>query len=320
MPSSKLLWYPDRGFELDLDVGDDEVTLRMVAIPVPAEGTDELEADGVELHKLEVLFKGQAEIEGEPGQIQSARVRIEGGELHIDVSIEDMETGEIVRWSADVRVQIPAGAPRTGGPRPPAPEEDDLDWEDETTLERLIVDAPSASPTPTRREGGRDGGKAAKDARPVAGIQRLIQALKELDDPSGELDDDDDASDEEEKAKTENRPPAPSSRPPAPMGRNPVPVLSAKPAELPRVVPAEPVLAPEEEGRRFLDFLLEREAVQLEDEADPDELAVGVARLLQQPGGLEMRARALSRWLMAQPQVADLFVDDDDLATLLDQW
>jgi hypothetical protein len=89
---------------------------------------------------------------------------------------------------------------------------------------------------------------------------------------------------------------------------------------MPPAEPAEPVLSAEEEGRRFLDFLLEREALQLEDDADPDELAVGIVRLLQLPGGPETRARALSKWLMAQPQVADLFVDDDDLAALLDQW
>ena len=308
MPSCTLNWYPDRGFELDLDVGDDDVTLRMVAIPVPAEGTAELIDVGVELNKLEVLFKGQAEIEGEPGQIQEARVRLIGAGLEVQVSIEDMETGEIVRWSTATPVKVSAEAPISGGPKPPTPKEDDLDWEDETTLERLIVDAPSASATPERRPD--------KELKTTAGIQRLLQALRELDEPP----DSDDAEGDSAPGPSKRQTPAspgvrsgagastpPKSSPPRPMSKPPP-------------VAVEPVLSAEEEGQRFLQFLLEREALQLEDDVDPTELAVGIVRLLQLPGGSESRARALSKWLMAQPQVADLFVDDDDLAALLDQW
>jgi hypothetical protein len=306
MPSCSLNWYPDRGFELDLDTGDDEVTLRMVAVPVPADGTEILYAEGVDLHKLEILFKGQAEIQGEPGQIQDAHVRlVEQGELEIEVKIEDMETGDLVNWSASVPVQIAPGAPDKGGPKPIPPDEDELDWDDETTLERLIVDAPPASPTPDRKG-------PPKEQKGAVGIQRLLKALETLDEDSS--DDEDDLPPRKPAANGSKSSKAPSS---VPVRAAPTVPPSPPPASAAKSKGSSADL---EEATNFIDLLIEREALALEEDATPADLAAGVAKILGGPLGPERKAKALSTWLMDQPAVADLYVDDDDLATILDQW
>ncbi len=66
MASCTLAWFSDRGFELDVEIADDDVAIRLAAVPVPADGTDELRL-GVELDKLDILFKASVEIEGESG-------------------------------------------------------------------------------------------------------------------------------------------------------------------------------------------------------------------------------------------------------------
>ena len=47
---------------------------------------------------------------------------------------------------------------------------------------------------------------------------------------------------------------------------------------------------------------------------------IELARILAGPAGPERKARSLSKWLMDQPSVAELYVDDDELASILDQW
>ncbi len=318
MSSCVLTWSSDRGFELDLDVGDDEVTLRMAKVPVPADGTAEL-SGGVALHHLEILFKGQAELDGEPGQIQSARVALREGALSVEVEIEDMETGDIVRWEAEVPVQVPAHAPARGGPRPAPPEEDELDWDDETTLEKLIVDAPPASATPERKSKPPESGPRA-----ATGIQRLLNALSSLDDDEPSSDDEADAFPPPVLRAPASRPPAPASRPPAPVSRLPssVPAAAgrAPPPKPPVAGPSAADLTAEDEARRFVAFLIERESLALEDDEDAETLTSGVARVLSGHGNPDRKARALSKWLIDQPAVAELYVDDDELASILDQW
>lgn len=220
MGSATLHWYSDRGFELDLEAAEDDVAIRLAAVPVPADGTVELR-EGVDLDRLDILFKAVVEINGEPGQLHDARIQLvdeeAGPSLNIDAKCEDAETGEIVpvRWT--IGVAVPAGVPLRGGPRPVPTNEDDLDWEDETTLEQLVVNAPETPLTddddlgmPSGRapahkgtskggtsrggtsKGGASGGRNGKDAGRAEpsripagagrGLQALLQALARVDD------------------------------------------------------------------------------------------------------------------------------------------
>ena len=56
MGSAQIRWTSDRGFEVDVEVSDDDVALRLLSVPVPADGTLELE-QGVDLDRLDILFK-----------------------------------------------------------------------------------------------------------------------------------------------------------------------------------------------------------------------------------------------------------------------
>jgi hypothetical protein len=167
MSTGTLHWYEDRGFELDLEAAEDDVAMRLVAVPVPADGTEELRS-GVELDRLDILFKAIVEIQGEPAQLHEARVQlvVDGGNdlLEIDARCEDVETGDILPLKLSVAIRLPARAPERGGPRPVPQNEDDLDWEDETTLEQLVVNAPETGssgldledePAADRATGGR---------------------------------------------------------------------------------------------------------------------------------------------------------------------
>ena len=78
--TATLSWFSDRGFELELSADLEDIQLRFAALPVPADGTIEL-AEGVELNKLDILFKCQAGIDGPPAQLQDAVVAVRDGKL-----------------------------------------------------------------------------------------------------------------------------------------------------------------------------------------------------------------------------------------------
>lgn len=190
MGTATLHWYSDRGFELDLEVAEDDVAIRLAGVPVPADGTAELRS-GVDLDKLDILFKAVVEINGEPAQLHDARVQLVdekvGSALNIDAKCEDVETGEIVpvRWT--VGVAVPAGVPLQGGPRPVPTNEDDLDWEDETTLEQLVVNAPEASQLDEaepeeKHPAAERSSPSSRAAGAGKGLQALLQALARGDD------------------------------------------------------------------------------------------------------------------------------------------
>src|SRR5687767_15962279 len=121
MATSTLNWYPDRGFELDVEAADDEVAVRLVGVPVPADGTAELRS-GVDLDRLDILFKASVEIQGEPAQLQDARIRLvkedDADLLELDAHCEDVETGEVLPFRISVPIAVPSDAPGGGGPRP----------------------------------------------------------------------------------------------------------------------------------------------------------------------------------------------------------
>lgn len=280
--ATTLNWYPDRGFELDLDAASEDIKLRMVAVPVPADGTEELRA-GVELDRLEILFKAQADVHGEPGQVTEARVRLveENGlsELELDVRIEDVETGGLLPFQTRQPVCLPPRAPTRGGPRPQPADEDELDWEDETTLEQMVV-APVGSVG-----GDTDGPAPERELSPLEALRRAVASLDE----------------EEEEEEVPVRP-------------------APKPAPPPAAPPGDQLISREEEAAGLLRLLIDRDALELEEDHELDELVPGVVRILAGRGSAESKAGALSAWLLEQPAVADLFADDDELTEILEQW
>ncbi|MBX2800948.1 MAG: hypothetical protein KTR31_24925 [Myxococcales bacterium] len=280
MGTSTLSWYADRGFELTAEVANKEVALRMDVVPIPADGTLELR-EGVELNSLDVLFKASVTIEGEPGQVLEAKVTLvdESGKtlLRIDAQCEDVETGERVPFKGDLEVQVPEEAPEKDGPRPEPLDEDALDWDDETTLENLVVSESGTAPqAPAEEKGSR-------------GLKALLEALASLDD--------------------EEASPSSSS------------------AEAPAALPAEPErsegdqsMGAADEAKGLLELLLRAENLELEDGANLDGLVEGTVAVLALQLGPEAKASKLSSWLLDQDSVADLFIGDEDLAVILEQW
>lgn len=305
MSSCTLNWYPDRGFELDLDAENDEVTLRMVAVPVPVDGTGELSAAPVPLDRLEILFKAQVDVLGEPGQLQEAQVQLvqRDGRSHLELAakVEDVETGDLIPLTASVPVEVPPEAPEAGGPRPKPPDEDELDWEDETTLEQMIVNPPEP------------GGREPSDDKPAGGgLKALLAALENLGD-EGEGDDDE--------------PPLPglaelmgkgsAAAPPAAADEIPE---EPEPDAVVEGAPGDQIISPEEEAAGLLQLLIDRDGLELEDDFSVEDLVPGVVQILAGPSSTEAKAGALSAWLLDHPAVADLYLADEDLAEILEQW
>lgn len=294
MGSAQLRWTADRGFEVDVEVSDDEVALRLLAVPVPADGTLELE-QGVDLDRLEILFKASVEIQGEPAQLQDARVRLirDGGDfLEIEAKCEDVETGDTVPWTGRVEVDVPRGVPQSGGPKPEPTSEDDLDWDDDTTLERLVVSGPETPVDPERtarpRATGGDG--------PRSGLQALLKALSSLDD-------DEDLPSEITEEPSEELPQA-----------------APAPAPEPEPEDDDQSMGAVGEARSLLQLLINGDHLELEDDGSIDDLAAGVVEILSLPWSPERKAHRLSEWLLSQDGVADLYIGDDDLAEILERW
>jgi hypothetical protein len=308
MATSTLKWFADRGFELDVEVADEGVALRLVGVPIPVDGLTELRK-GAELDRLDILFKASVEIEGEPAQLQDARIQLvteEGKDaLDIDARCEDVETGEVIPFRVRLDVAVPKEAPAAGGPRPTPTNEDDLDWEDETTLENLVVNAPESSAT-------EEPDAPAPEAAPGSGkgLQALLDALARLDDE----DTDEEAALDKESAKTD---PGPRKKKPAGASRA---------ATAPNV-PPEPTsdeddqsLGLEEEARGLLDLLVRQESLEIEEGAEVADLVEGVAQILAATIPPEAKATRLSEWLLSREEVADLYIGDEDLAGLLERW
>ncbi len=292
MDSCTLHWYADRGFELDVDVSNDEMTLRMMGVPVPADGTIEL-GQGVELDRLDILFKSQVDIEGAPGQVHEASVRLEGSsKLLLDAKLEDVETGDILPLKAELPLTLPDGVPASGGPKPDPTNEDELDWEDETTLEKMVLQPPEV-------EAAAAASTSSDPAPPSGGFQALLRAL---------VDGPDDDSEEVE-------PPEPLPAPvqPLPEGLEPDDEPSAPSAQ-------DQSMSAEDEAAGLLNLLINGDHLELEEGHEVSELAAGASDILALPISGENKAPRFSEWLLDQPAVADLYIADDDLAEILDQW
>lgn len=326
MGTGTLNWYADRGFELDVEAAEDDVAIRLAAVPVPADGTDELR-EGVDLDRLDILFKASVEIQGELAQLQDARVQLvrEGGKyiLELDAKCEDVETGEIVPLRLSVPISVPSGVPERGGPRPVPTNEDDLDWEDETTLEQL-VNAPEAPITDIAGADVPGPGPGSRPAVPRAatlgkGQQALLEAMARIDDdldepssevdlPAGELDDEDD--DDLDDLDGPDQAPVPGAN--RRVGSDDD---DEDAAEGP-----DQSLGADGEAKSLLDLLVDGGNLELEGDAEVDGLVTGVAKILAATVPAEVKATRLSQWLLQQEEVADLFIADDDLAEILERW
>jgi len=303
MDSCTLHWYADRGFELDVDVSTDEMTLRMMAVPVPADGTIEL-SEGVELDRLEILFKSQVDIEGVPGQVHEATVRLKGDDcLVLTAKLEDVETGDIMPLTRELPLVLPDGVPEQGGPKPQPTNEDDLDWEDETTIEKMVVQPPEVEAV----AGASVPPPAEPEPPSSAGLQALLKALVEG--PDEELTDE---------VEVDDLPPPVKPLPEgleaglaAELG------ASAEPAE---PEPGDQSMTAEGEAKSLLDLLIRGEHLELEEGHTSAELAPGAADILGLPISPDNIAPRLSEWILEQPAVADLYIGDEDLAVILSQW
>ena len=176
-PAAEIRWNSVTGFEFDFASCHDDVVIQLLAIPLPADGTIELTGGTLELDRLEILFKARVDIDENPGQIREATAEVvneKGGhKLVLVAQIEDVETGQVFPFTASLPVAIPNGAPKAGGPRPVLMAEDDLDWDDEATLERMVVDLPD-NPTVTEQK--------PIEERPTGGIGALLDALSAIGD------------------------------------------------------------------------------------------------------------------------------------------
>ena len=87
--------------------------------------------------------------------------------------------------------------------------------------------------------------------------------------------------------------------------------------------PAEPEdqqVSDRDAARGLLNLLIEREGLEIEEGHELEELVPGTVSVLAMPARPEAQASALASWLLDQPAVADLYVDDEDLAGILEQW
>lgn len=291
-PHARLGWSETRGFELDLLAEEDGVLVRMAGVPVAADGTDALIANAVELHRLEILFKADVDLGGVPGQLQEASIQIREDKLAFMAKIEDAETGEAQDFASMVPLLVSKTAPKTGGPVAQTVEEEELDWEDENTLEQLFGDVMPMSTSEVRKpepEPGPAGG----------GFAALLKALAGAD------------PDVHQPTEEVSRGSAPVPKP-TPFENDPLP------PELDE--PPEAAFSPEAEALSFLKLLIDNDHLELVEDREPEDLVRGLAPILASGHGPEAKAATVSSWLLDQEAVEELYMDDESLAALLAQW
>lgn len=282
--TATLDWNSERGFILDLTAKHAGVALQLQSIPVPADGTRELAA-GVDLDKLDVLFRADVDVDGAPGQVREASVVVSGDELRLIGQVEDAESGALRDVSVSTHLTVQGAPPVAGGPRPVPQSEDELDWDDETTFEKLFSDV---APRPAQT------GSAAVESKGQRGFAALLRALAAAGD--------------------EAIPDEPSVDDGAPVPDDaPMPTLVA-----PDLGGVD--LLGHGEARELLQFLVEEEQLLIEEGHSLDEVVPLVGPVLISFRPPDDKAEALSNVLLSSPAVEELFVDDDSLAALLARW
>ena len=69
-----------------------------------------------------------------------------------------------------------------------------------------------------------------------------------------------------------------------------------------------------------MELLIARDALELEEDFEISALVDGVMPILAMQVPPSRMAEILSEWLLEQDAVADLYVGDEDLAEILEQW
>ncbi len=78
------------------------------------------------------------------------------------------------------------------------------------------------------------------------------------------------------------------------------------------------VLTPsEKELEGLLQHLIAQEQLEVVEGTDLEQLSIRGAEALGELRSAKAKARALSAWLLDQPEVEDLYLDDDELARLI---
>lgn len=75
-----------------------------------------------------------------------------------------------------------------------------------------------------------------------------------------------------------------------------------------------------EHAVNFLQILVNREGLALEPGFTVKDLAAGAAPILMSQAPAERMASQLSNWLLSQDSVEELYIDDESLESLLEQW
>ncbi|MEO0602859.1 MAG: hypothetical protein AAF211_15570, partial [Myxococcota bacterium] len=267
MNNVELSWSPDRGFLLKAEASKGPLALTFTEMPLPADGTVELR-EGVQLDPLDLMFKAVIDQQGEPGLLLGCTVQLVDADgassLQLSAEVEDTETGDISTVALSLTVKVPSEAPESGGPRPAKMDEDELDWNDETTLDEIVVPpaVKKAAAAPKAKEPG------------TRGLEKLLAALASMDDDGDDLDDEDET--------TEAVPKSPPPPPPEPVA----------PSD-----PDDQSLGADDEARGFLELLIRGDSLELEDGAGLDTLIDGTKRILAGRGSAEAKAGRLSNWL-----------------------
>ena len=303
MSKATLGWSEVAGFTLDLDGSKGDVTVRFMGVTVPADGTDALRSEAIALFDMDMLFNTHIDVGDAPGQLHDARVRLDGEVLVLSGELEDAETGQQERWSIRLPVTIADDAPAAGGPVPEEPVEDDLDWDDE-------VPAPAGNSNASA--GPSDSGLDAL-LRSLMSAETSPSASSDIEEPSDEalaaleVEDHSDDIDEDEDEDDDDDGGLDASLLAALLGGGGAQEESS---------PGHDV----DHASNFLQLLVDREGLALEEGYTVHDLARGAVPILESNRSPAAMAKALSDYLLDQESVEELYIDDESLEQLLEQW
>ena len=290
------------------------MTVAITAIPVSADGSVELLAGPIELDKLDLLFKAQVDVGGIPGQVHEGQISFTSHLATLDCVVEEVESGELIDFQCRAPIAIPKDVPKAGGPKPIPSDDAELDWEDDDTLEAMLGE-PSSTAEISFKDSGLDESDTtetlAADAPKEKGLDALLKALLTSDGPKLDT------------------PPAASAASAAPASEDALESddgLSGMGADslfsalLGGALTDEPEDLDPANAKGLLSLMVESGDLELEDDADLDDLVPGAAPIVASPRPSSAKAVALSEWLFEQDGVAELYMDDESLASLLEQW
>ena len=73
-------------------------------------------------------------------------------------------------------------------------------------------------------------------------------------------------------------------------------------------------------ARTFIDLLLKNDKLELVEKADPADLSVRLAPLLDEELRAKKKADLIMDWLLDQDEVDDVYLTDDEMVSLMRQW